>query len=135
MRQENGGMTLVSMLRGGQITLSADGRRALKLSEGAYLDLQVTNGTATLRPVEIVDRAEANRQLDSILSRVRYIGPGPQSSEDELMDMVVEEIDLLRARSDHGPSSLARYQSALSSLFTAPGAPGPLRSRFEVRAE
>ncbi len=97
-------MTLVRMLRGGQITLPAEARKALKVSEGAYLDLQVTNGTATLKPVDVVDRAEADRQLDAILSRVRYIGPDPKPSEDELMVMVVEEIDTLRARHDQGRS-------------------------------
>jgi AbrB family looped-hinge helix DNA binding protein len=90
-------MALVRMLRGGQITLPAEARRALKLSEGAYLDLQVRDGAATLKPVEVIDRADADRQLEAILSRVRYIGPEPRLSEDELMDMVVEEIDSLRA--------------------------------------
>jgi bifunctional DNA-binding transcriptional regulator/antitoxin component of YhaV-PrlF toxin-antitoxin module len=90
-------MTLVRMLRGGQITLPAEAQKALKVSEGAYLDLQVANGTATLKPVEVIDRAEADRQLDAILSRVRYIGPEPRPSEDELMDMVVEVIDSLHA--------------------------------------
>lgn len=97
-------MALVRMLRGGQITLPAEARRALKLSEGAYLDLQVTNGTATLRPVDVVDRAEADRQLDAILSRVRYTGPEPRPSEDELMEMVVEEIASLRAGHDQSRS-------------------------------
>jgi hypothetical protein len=56
----------------------------------------VRNGAATLRPVEVVDSVDADRQLDTILSRVRYIGPEPWPSEDELMDLVVEEIDSLR---------------------------------------
>ena len=97
-------MTLVRMLRGGQITLPAEARKALKVSEGAYLDLQVTNGAATLKPVDLVDRAEVDRQLDAILSRIRYIGPEPRPSEDELMDLVVEQIDTLRARHDQGRS-------------------------------
>ena len=88
-------MTLVRMLRGGQITLPAEAK-ALKVSEGAYLDLQVTDGTASLKPVDLADRADADRQVDVILSRVRYIGPDPKPSEDELMEMAIEEIDSLR---------------------------------------
>src|SRR5229473_334773 len=94
--QENGIMALVRMLRGGQVTLPAVARKALKLSEGDYLDLEVQGSTLTLRPVTVVDRAAADRQLDKILSRVEYIGPGPEPSEDEVMDMVVSEIRAVR---------------------------------------
>ena len=85
-------MPLVRMLRGGQITLPAEARKALKLSEGDYLDLEVQSGTLLLKPVTVVDRAETDRQLDAILSRVKYAGPEPEPSEDEVMDMVVEEV-------------------------------------------
>ncbi len=91
-------MALVRMLRGGQVTLPAEARKALKLSEGDYLDLEVKGGIVTLKPVAVVDRAEADRQLDIILSRVKYAGPEPEPSEDEVMDMVVEEIRSVRAK-------------------------------------
>ena len=91
-------MALVRMLRGGQLTLPAEARKALKLSEGDYLDLEVKGGVVTLKPVTVVDRAEADRQLDTILSRVRYVGPEPQPSEEEVMDMVVDEIRAVRAK-------------------------------------
>jgi hypothetical protein len=47
--------------------------------------------------VELSRRAEANRQLDDILSRVKYIGPQPEPSEEEVMDMVVDEVRAMRA--------------------------------------
>ncbi len=94
--QENVIMALVRMLRGGQITLPAEARKALKLSEGDYLDLEVQGSTLLLKPVSVVDRAEADRQLDAILSRVKYVGPEPEPSEDEVMDMVVSEIRAVR---------------------------------------
>src|SRR4051794_29948648 len=90
--QENAVMTLVRMLQGGQITLPAEARKALKLSEGNYLNLEVQGSTLLLKPVTVVDRAEADRQLDAILSRVKYAGPEPEPSEDKVMDMVVEEV-------------------------------------------
>src|SRR4051794_31493385 len=96
--QENVIMALVRMLRGGQITLPAEARKALKLSEGDLLDLKVQGSTLLLKPVILVDRAEADRQLDAILSRVKYVGPEPEPSEDEVMDMIVEEIRAVRDR-------------------------------------
>src|SRR3954467_3129759 len=80
--QENVVMALVRMLRGGQITLPAEARKALKLSEGDYLDLEVQGSTLLLKPVTVVDRAEADQQLDAILSQVKYAGPEPEPSED-----------------------------------------------------
>jgi len=103
-QQENGIMALVRMLRGGQVTLPAEARKALKLNEGDYLDLEVTGGTVTLKPVTVIDRAEADRQLGAILSRVKYIGPEPPPSEDEMMDMVVEEVRAVRAKHAKGRS-------------------------------
>jgi AbrB family looped-hinge helix DNA binding protein len=103
-QQENGVMALVRMLRGGQLTLPAEARKALKLNEGDYLDLQVTGGTVTLKPVTVIDRADADRQLGDILSRVRYIGPEPGPSEDEMMDMVVDEVRATRAKHAKGRS-------------------------------
>lgn len=91
-------MALVRMLRGGQITLPAEARKALKLSEGDYLDLEVQGGALLLKPVTVVDRAEADRRLDAILSRVKYVGPKPEPSEEEVMDMVVDEIRAVRAK-------------------------------------
>jgi AbrB family looped-hinge helix DNA binding protein len=96
--QENTARALVRMLRGGQITLPAEARKALKLREGDYLNLEVQGSTLLLKPVTVVDRAEADRQLDDILSRVKYVGPEPEPSEDEVMDMVIEEIRALRGK-------------------------------------
>ena len=97
-------MALVRMLRGGQVTLPAEARKALKLNEGDYLDLEVTGGKVTLKPVRVIDRAEADRQLDAILSRVKYVGPAPPPTEDELMDIVVEEVRSVRAKHAKGRS-------------------------------
>src|SRR5215469_6203139 len=91
-QEENGIMALVRMLRGGQVTLPADARKALNLSEGDYLDLEVSGGAVTLKPVTVIDRAQADRQLDRILSRVKYIGPEPAPTEDEVMEAAAEEV-------------------------------------------
>ena len=89
-------MALVRMLRGGQVTLPAEARKALKLNEGDYLDLEIQDGALMLNPVTVIDRAQADRKLDKILSRVEYTGPKPEPSEDEVMDSVIEEIRAVR---------------------------------------
>lgn len=40
---------------------------------------------------------KAGRQLDEILGRVKYVGPEPPPSENELMEIVLEEIQAVRA--------------------------------------
>jgi hypothetical protein len=52
----------------------------------------------TLDPEAI--RAKADADLDAILNRVKWVGPGPEPSEDEVMDLVNDEIHALRAERD-----------------------------------
>ena len=73
-------------------------------TKGDHLDLEVTGGTVTLKPVTVIDRAEADRRLSDTLSRVRYIGPEPPPSEDEMMDMVVDEVRAARSKRAKGRS-------------------------------
>jgi AbrB family looped-hinge helix DNA binding protein len=96
-QQESDVMALVRVLGNGQITLPAEAREALHLNAGDYLDLQVTDGVATLKPVAAIDREQAWRKVREAQASVRYIGPEPEPSDDELMDMVNEEVHELRA--------------------------------------
>src|SRR3954453_15745581 len=86
-RPENSVMALVRMLRGGQVTLPAEARKALKLKEGDYLDLELPERGVLLKPVARVDRAKAWYDLGAILSRVKWVGPGPEPSDDELLEL------------------------------------------------
>jgi hypothetical protein len=45
---------------------------------------------------------QADSQLDAILSRVKYIGPESPPSEDEVMDMVIDEVRAVRAERGKG---------------------------------
>ena len=97
-------MALVKLLRGGQLTLPAEARRALKLKEGDYLEAEVVNGGVLLRPVAVVGREKAWDELMAIVDTPKWGGPGPEPSEDELMEMVVEEIHAMRNEHDDGGS-------------------------------
>ena len=91
-------LALVRMIRGGQITLPVEARKALQLKEGDYLEAELTEKGVLLKPVAVTDRSGADRELEAILSRVRYVGPEPEPSEDEVGDLVNREIHAIRAQ-------------------------------------
>jgi len=94
----NDTMSIVKMLRGGQITLPAEIRKALELAEGDYLEAEVVAGAVVLKSKTLVDREQAWDRLMGIIERPKWQGPGPEPSEDELMEEVVEDIhDMRRA--------------------------------------
>src|SRR5438105_12521530 len=85
-------MVLVRMLRGGQVTLPAEARKALKLKEGDYLEAEIVAGEVRLKPVAVVDRNAAWNRVMAIVAEPKWRGPGPEPSDDELLDEVVEVI-------------------------------------------
>lgn len=93
-------MALVKLLRAGQVTLPAKARKALQLKEGDYLEAEVVEGALMLKPVSAVDREAAWQRVLEALETVRYVGPKPEPSEDEVMDMVLEEIHALRRENE-----------------------------------
>jgi AbrB family looped-hinge helix DNA binding protein len=95
-------MSLIRVIRNGQITLPADVRKALQVKEGDYLEAEVIEGSVHLKPVSVVDRAEADRQLGDILSRVRYTGAKPQPSEDKLVEEIADIIHDMRRDNAEG---------------------------------
>lgn len=90
-------MALVRLLRGGQVTLPAETRKALRLTEGDYLEAEVADGAVRLRPVAVVDRAAAWRGIREAQAAVRYIGPEPRPSPEEeerwIFDVLAEDHD------------------------------------------
>lgn len=83
IQPETGTMALVKLLRGGLLTVPAEVRKRLKLKDGDYLDLQIEDGTLTLRPVAVIDREKAWGRLMAIVERDKWIGPEPRPSPEE----------------------------------------------------
>jgi len=52
-------MTLVRLLRGGQVTLPAEVRQKLKLTQGDYLEAEVVENGVLLKPVSDVEQESA----------------------------------------------------------------------------
>lgn len=89
-------MTIIKIRERAQITLPAEVRKALKVERGDYLEAEVVEGGVMLKPVALVDREAAKARVKEAMDTVRYIGPEPEPSDDEVMRMVVEEIEDLR---------------------------------------
>ena len=99
----SGTMTLVRLRERAQITLPQEVRDALQVKQGDYLEAEVVEGGVLLRPVAVVDRVAARARLKEILSGPsRWIGPGPEPSEDELMQEIVKGIKEDRRKQREG---------------------------------
>jgi len=92
-------MALTKLTRNGQVTLPAEARRKLRLGEGDYLEAEVVGTSIVLTPKALVDREAAWQQVFDAMNSVEYVGPEPEPSEDETMEMIVDEIHAMRRES------------------------------------
>jgi AbrB family looped-hinge helix DNA binding protein len=97
-------MALVRVRRAAQITLPAEVRQKLKVKEGDYLDAEVVGSSVVLKPVTVLERETAWAKLMEIVNRPKWRGRAPKPSEDEVMEMVVDEIHAMRRENDEGSS-------------------------------
>lgn len=95
-------MALLKIKDRAQITLPLDVRQALNVGVGDYLEAEVVDGGVLLKPVVVVERTKAWDELLRVVTQPKWQGPGPEPSEDEVMQMVVKEIRALR-REYEGP--------------------------------
>ena len=104
-RTESGteNMTLVRLRERAQITLPQEVRDALRVKQGDYLEAEVVEGGVLLRPVAMIDRDAARTRLKEMLSGPsRWIGQGPEPSDDELMQEIVSGIKEDRRKQREG---------------------------------
>ena len=92
-------MTLVRVLRGGQVTLPAEVRQKLKLAKGDYLEAEVVERGVLLKPVSVVERELAWQRVLEAPRSVRYIGPQPRPSPEEEEQMIFDAVEA--SRHDH----------------------------------
>lgn len=92
-------MALVKVRDRAQITLPPEVRQALNIATGDYLEAEVVEGGVLLKPVAVVERTKAWDEILRIVNRPKWRGPGPEPSEDETMQGVVDE--LKRMRKEH----------------------------------
>lgn len=95
-------MALVKIKDRAQITLPPEVRQALNVGTGDYLEAEVVEGGVLLKPVAVVTRTKAWEELLAIVRQPKWVRPGPEPSEDEVMERVVEEIKAMRHEHEGG---------------------------------
>jgi AbrB family looped-hinge helix DNA binding protein len=89
-------MTLVRVRGRGEITLPRELQEALAIREGDTLEAEAVEGGVLLKPVIATDHKAAWEKIEQAMSSVRYVGPGPEPSGDELMEEVVQVVKEVR---------------------------------------
>jgi AbrB family looped-hinge helix DNA binding protein len=85
-------MPLVKVRQAAQITLPAEARKQLRVKVGDYLEAEVREGTLVLKPVAMVDRETARRELMEIVERDKWIGSDPRPSPEEEEQFIFDEV-------------------------------------------
>ena len=85
-------MALVKVRRAAQITLPAEVRAVLKVKEGDYLEAEVREGVLMLKPVAVVDRRQAWREIMGIVDEDKWVGPEPRPSPEAEEQMIFDEV-------------------------------------------
>ena len=89
-------MSLVKVLGAGQVTLPVSMRLRFKLERGALLEAAEVEGGILLKPVSVVDRQTARRELMEIVERDKWIGPEPRPSPEEEERMIFDQVAAAR---------------------------------------
>ena len=77
-------MALLRLRRSAQITLPAALRKQFNLAEGDYLEAEAVKDGILLRPVSIMEREKARKQLIAVMDRVHAkLPPSTQSAQEE----------------------------------------------------
>ena len=89
-------MTLLKVRERAEITLPREIQDALNLHQGDDLEAEVVEGGVLLRPIAATAREEAWRRIKQAMATVRYVGPEPEPSEDEVMQEAVRVVKEVR---------------------------------------
>jgi AbrB family looped-hinge helix DNA binding protein len=89
-------MALLKLRRAAQITLPAELRRQFNLSEGDYLEAEAVKDGILLRPVSIIEREKARKELIAVLDRVHAKQRPSTKSPKEEEEWIAQEIKAMR---------------------------------------
>ena len=85
-------MALLRLRRSAQITLPAELRKQFNLAEGDYLEAEAVKDGILLRPVSIMEREKARKQLIAVMDRVHAKMPPSTKSAAEEEEEITREI-------------------------------------------
>jgi AbrB family looped-hinge helix DNA binding protein len=87
-------MALLKLRHKAQITLPAELRRRFHLKEGDYLEAEAVENGILLKPVSVVEREKAWREIREAMATVQDTAPdsgqSPQEQEEEIARWVKE---------------------------------------------
>ena len=89
-------MTLLKILRSGQVTLPAELRKQFNLVEEDYLQAEATKEGILLKPVTVVERQKAGKALVQLLNRVHARQPASSLSAEEQEELTAKEVKASR---------------------------------------
>ena len=89
-------MAWVKVRERGEITLPREVQEALALRAGDDLEALVVEGGVLLKPVTAAEREAAWEPAFEAMRSVRYVGPEPKPSDDEVMEEVVRVVKEVR---------------------------------------
>ena len=76
-------MAIIKLRRFAQLTLPSEIRKQFRLTEGDYLEVQSTKTGILLKPVSMVDRAAAWKEVGKVLKQVHAQQPASKRSARE----------------------------------------------------
>jgi bifunctional DNA-binding transcriptional regulator/antitoxin component of YhaV-PrlF toxin-antitoxin module len=92
--EEHAHMALVRLKKAAQITLPVELRKQFHPEEGDYLKAQAVEEGILLKPVSVMGREEARRELRALLDRVDVklppIDKTPREQEEEITRIIKE---------------------------------------------
>ena len=90
-------MPLIKVKGKGQMTIPAEIRNTLKLTEGDVLEAEIESGRIVLTPKVVMDRAAAFRELDEIAARAEESWRAQGLSDEKVERLIEETVEEVRA--------------------------------------
>jgi AbrB family looped-hinge helix DNA binding protein len=94
-------MALVKLRRFAQLTLPVELRRQYNLAEGDYVEAQAVKDGILLKPVSVVERDKARKELARVLKEVHAKLPQSKLSPREQEKWIAKEIKAHRKEKQH----------------------------------
>ena len=89
---------LLKIVRGNQITIPAEIRKALRVGEGDYLKAEVVDNRLVLEPVSIMSREQAWQQIREAQASVR---PTPEQADKPVAEQEQEIFEVVEELRHH----------------------------------
>lgn len=89
-------MALLKLRRFAQLTLPVDLRRQFNLAEGDYVEAQAVKDGILLKPVSVVERDKARKELAKVLKEVHAQQPKSKLSPQEQEEWIAKEVKAFR---------------------------------------